>query len=330
MAASLIALTAATVSGPTAHADAATNKLVVIGLDGTMYDKVEKVGAPNLLKLSEQGTLSRYSISPHITISGPSWATTLTGVWDTKHGITNNDFDAKPFAKWPTVFTRLEKADPNLKTASIATWGKIETIAGSGNPHADIVRTTPAVPGDADESKTDTATADGAIEQIDQGTDFLFTHLDQVDEAGHAHGTWSSEYRNAIKRVDTEVGRIVAAVDKRAAANPKERWTILVTTDHGHVPWGGHGGQTPWETASFLIARGPDFRAGATTAGAYSFVDITPTALDLLGAPPATGLDGVSMVGRPVGADGGLPAQSPEGPTKADTQPDGLARSSDH
>ncbi|QIS11499.1 alkaline phosphatase family protein [Nocardia arthritidis] len=55
-------------------------KVVVIGLDGTMYSKVVEAKAPNLLKLAEQGTLGQSSIAPHTTISGPSWATVLTGV----------------------------------------------------------------------------------------------------------------------------------------------------------------------------------------------------------------------------------------------------------
>jgi arylsulfatase A-like enzyme len=87
-------------------------------------------------------------------------------------------------------------------------------------------------------------------------------------------------------RADAQVGRIVAAVDARAAARPSERWTIVATTDHGHLPEGGHGGQTRDETAIFVIARGPDFAAGVTDAH-YSLVDVTPTVLDLLGGSAA-------------------------------------------
>ncbi|MFG1793045.1 alkaline phosphatase family protein [Nocardia sp. NPDC049149] len=298
VAASLIATTAL---GPVAQADASVNKVVVIGLDGTMYAKIKETNVPNLKKLSADGALSQYSIRPHTTISGPSWSSVLTGVWDTKHGVKDNNFDETPFTKWPSVFTRLEKAQPQLNTAAIATWSKIATIAGSGNPHADVVVTTPPVPGDSNESKTDTATADAAVAAIGKGTDFLFTHLDQVDEAGHECGRVCQKYADAIRRVDVEVGKIVAAVDKRAASKPNEKWTIMVTTDHGHRTLGGHGGQSDAETSSFLIARGPDFKAGPT-GGAYTFVDIVPTVLQLFGAPPADNLDGKSMIGRLVSA----------------------------
>ncbi len=271
-------------------------KVLVIGLDGAMYAKIREARAPNLLRLVAAGTLSQTSLVPHISLSGPSWATALTGVWDRKHGVTHNDFDAGPFDRYPTVFTLLERA--GRRTAAVATWSKIATIAGSGAPHASRIRVTAPVPDDPDEAKTDAATADAAIAELTgDAPDFLFVHLDQVDFAGHRHGAASKAFLDATTRVDREVGRIVAAVDARHG----EHWTVLVTTDHGHLPKGGHGGQTRDETATFVIARGPDFAPGVTDAH-YALVDITPTALDLLGVPIPRGLDGGSMRARPATA----------------------------
>ncbi|WP_067535302.1 alkaline phosphatase family protein [Nocardia crassostreae] len=280
--------------GAPAHGDPVVDKVVVIGLDGLMYSRALDASAPNLTGLAAQGLLSRSSIKGHITVSGPSWSTVLTGVWDTKHGVKNNDFTAAPFDKYPSVFTQIEKADSTRKTASVATWNKIATIAGSGTPHADVNTVTPAVPGDTDESKTDANTASGAVVAIADGDDFVFTHLDQVDGAGHKSGSASPAYLDAITRVDAQVGKIVAAVDARAASHTTERWTILVTSDHGHTPTGGHGGQSTAETENFVIARGPGFTPGATRTD-YTIVDITPTVADIIGVPASSGFDGVSM-----------------------------------
>ncbi|MFE7719817.1 alkaline phosphatase family protein [Nocardia rhizosphaerihabitans] len=269
-------------------------KVVVIGIDGLLFDKADRAQAPRLRHLAAQGLLSRGSIAGHITISGPSWASVLTGVWDTEHGITGNEFDASPFLAHPSVFTRIERADPTRHTVSIGTWHQIATIAASGDRRADVALTTTPDPRDSDEALTDTTTATEVVAAIERtGPDLVFTHLDQVDLAGHQHGGASRAYLAAIRRVDVLVGQIVAAVDRRAAEHPREQWTVLVTTDHGHLPTGGHGGQTPAETANFVIARGADFTPGATTS-AYTLVDITPTVLDLLGAPPGR-LDGHSL-----------------------------------
>lgn len=268
-------------------------KVVVIGIDGAMYDKIVEAKAPNLLRLASEGAVGQSSIAPHTTVSGPSWSSVLTGVWDTKHGIKDNGFDATPFATWPTVFTRLETAKPELRTQSVATWPNIAIIAGSGVP-ADSNVVSPPQLGDPTGAKVDAVTGDTSAAAIrDQGPDFLFVHLDQVDAVGHANGSASPRFLDALRSVDREVGKIVSAVDARSAANPAERWQIIVTTDHGHTPTGGHGGQTPEETANFVIARGSAFPAGAATAN--SLIDITPTALDLLGVPADPALDGTSF-----------------------------------
>ncbi|WP_067711173.1 alkaline phosphatase family protein [Nocardia yamanashiensis] len=314
VAAAALAALPLTAAAP-AQAAPTVNKVVVIGIDGTLWSEVEAANAPNLGLLAAQGTLARTSIAGHTTMSCVSWATALTGVWDTKHGIQDNDSTctAAPFATYPTVFTQLERAQPSLSTASLGTWDKIGMIARTGNPKADKVTVTQIDPTGAGvcETTADSNAAGQVVSAIGDGTDFTFTHLDQVDITGHTlRGMWPQAYRDAINRVDGLVGKITKAVDERAAAHSNERWTILVTTDHGHKPEGGHGGQSAYETASFVIARGADFAAGAKD-NAYTLADITPTVLDLLGAPADPNADGRSMR---LGGSGNSSATPPNTP----------------
>ncbi|MFC4127926.1 alkaline phosphatase family protein [Nocardia rhizosphaerae] len=289
------------VAAAPAPAAPVVNKVVVIGIDGTLWSEVSAADAPNLERLAAQGSLARTSIAPNITMSCVSWATALTGVWGDKHGIQDNGStcNAVPFAQYPTVFTQVERARPELSTASIGTWDTIGMIARTGRPHADRVAVTqidPTGSGICETTADATATAAVVSAITEDGADLMFTHLDQVDIVGHTlRGIWPQAYRDAISRVDGLVGKIVAAVDARAAAHPAERWTVLVTTDHGHRPDGGHGGQSAYETASFVIARGPGFAAGVEHNG-YTLADITPTVLDLLDVSAPANLDGESMV----------------------------------
>ncbi|PTR27637.1 type I phosphodiesterase/nucleotide pyrophosphatase [Rhodococcus sp. OK519] len=312
VAGTLAAGVASATAGTAAAAPAPVTKTVVIGLDGTMLDHVKSANTPNLHRLVAEGTSGQSSILGHPTISGPSWSTILTGVWHTKHGVVDNSYNGARYDLYPTAFTRIEQVKPELRTASIATWGGIATISNSGTPKADVVVSTPGAGSDA---ATDTATATAVAAEIaTNGPDFVFTQLDQVDGAGHSSGTAGSEYVPALERVDAEVGRIVDAVDARSRATG-EKWTILVTSDHGHKVTGGHGGQSAEEATTFVIARGAGYQAGATDDD-VTIADITPTVLDNLGIAQPVDLDGSPLpksAAPATGSLGWLPSWIPTG-----------------
>src|SRR6185437_9100529 len=56
----------------------------------------------------------------------------------------------------------------------------------------------------------------------------------------------------------------------------------------------GHGFQSPDETATFVIASGPDFDDGYINLQ-YEIVDTTPTVVTLFGGAPPANSDGVSL-----------------------------------
>ena len=76
-----------------------------------------------------------------------------------------------------------------------------------------------------------------------------------------------------------------------------ESWLILVSTDHGRLPNGGHGGSSAEERTIFFLASG-DAAATGTIADPPAIVDVAATALHHLGLGPEAewGLDG-----KPVG-----------------------------
>jgi hypothetical protein len=68
-------------------------------------------------------------------------------------------------------------------------------------------------------------------------------------------GVLDNHYLEAIACIDDMVAQLEAAITRRAN-ELGEKWLIVLTTDHGHVDEGGHGGDSPQERASFLIAVG--------------------------------------------------------------------------
>jgi len=107
-----------------------------------------------------------------------------------------------------------------------------------------------------------------------------------ADEAGHGWGAASRQYRAAAAAVDSEMRKLASGIDLQRAV-------LMVTSDHGHTPSGGHGGpEEDVMRVPVVMAGGP---VRARTTGTCEQVDVAPTLAALLGvAIPA------SNQGRPL------------------------------
>ena len=279
-------------------------RVLLIGVDGTNLDKVlaDPVANVGFIDLMEESVTGATSIVGHTTISGPSWTTVLTGVWDNKSGVINNIFNPAPYDAWPTVFNLLEAHNPSIDTAVIADWKYINDIGAAG-AYPVAADDNIFVPFDTTWENTDDDVTAATIARIaaTQASDasFIFSYQVAVDEAGHAYGGGSPEYAAAIVNTSKNIAAIMAAVDAWETLNQGEEWTVIVTTDHGHQQsvGFGHGFQSPNETSSFVIfdLEGDGANDGKQNLG-YSNADITPTIVNLFGAPPRLDFDGVSLV----------------------------------
>lgn len=282
----------------------APTHVLLIGTDGTNLDKIladPYYSTGGFKTVMDQGITSATSIVGHTTISGPSWTTILTGVWDNKSGVINNLFNPKPYDKWPTVINQLEYAyGDNVSTAVFADWQYINDIADAGGWKADK---NVSVAFDTSWATTDAEVTAQTIDWINNHTtagssSFIFSYQVQVDEAGHAYGGGSPEYAQAVTNVSNNIDDIMSAVNAWNTAHPDEEWTVIVTTDHGHQQSKGfgHGFQSPNETSSFIMI---DLAGDDSTDGqqnqAYQNTDITPTIVNLFGAPTRTDFDGVPL-----------------------------------
>ena len=284
--------------------------VLLIGVDGTNLSKIlqytwDNPNSTGFQELMEEGTTAATSIVGHTTISGPSWTTIMTGVWDSKSGVINNIFSPAPYAKWPTAINMLEAHNPGITTQVVADWKYINDMAGAGGFPADTnIYYNPAdfnsVFADADQAVTDKTVA--LINGAGSNTPtFLFSYQVQVDEAGHSYGGGSAEYKQAVINVGDNIAEIMDAV--RASELAGSDWTVIVTTDHGHQQSQGfgHGFQSPNETSSFIVFDEAGDPTGGLQNQSYSNVDITPTIVKLFGAPLRSDFDGVPMTTKTSG-----------------------------
>ena len=241
------------------------NKVLIIGLDGCRSDALLIAHTPNIDKLWMNGAFSFYAKTDPITVSGPAWTTMLTGVFSNKHGILDNEYDAK--LKYPHFFNIAKDKYPHLKIASIPQWGPINNILKY----------------DCNDFISSPESSEEVIELVvkilqEKDPDAVFVQFDDVDAVGHSdgYGPHIARYLKSIKRMDEFVGKIIFAVDNRRAVND-ENWLIIVTSDHGGFAK-RHGENSIQEEMVFFISYGKSVVRGDIEEQP-SIADVAVTAL---------------------------------------------------
>jgi predicted AlkP superfamily pyrophosphatase or phosphodiesterase len=271
-----------------------TPKVLLIGIDGVRADVLAEVPTPNMDALAAIGSFTARTRTTTPSVSGPAWSSMLTGVWPEKHGVIDNDFTGRNYGDYPDFLTRIEQSNPEMATFAVGDWLPLLEIDG-GNPtlsHEIDVR----FPLDGYElgwAEGDTEAMSLGVRHLSEADpDAMFVYLGNPDETSHETGSIGAEYREAIALSDQHVGALVDAVRSRPSFRA-ENWLILISTDHGRTSDGDHGGDSPVEMTTFILASGPGMAIGTPTEETF-IVDVAVTALNHLGIAidPAWGLDG--------------------------------------
>jgi predicted AlkP superfamily pyrophosphatase or phosphodiesterase len=286
-------------------------RVLVIGIDGVRPDILLKANTPNLEELIRTGAFSARAQTGLPTLSGPSWASLLTGVWKEKHGIMSNDF---PFPenrldRYPDFLTRIEQVRPELRTFAVADWPPLiepqtsEEGATAPPVLSEAIDARVALDGgQTGWAEADERSVEAAVEELERNDPAaLFVYLGNPDEVSHHTGSIEDEYVAAIERADRHVGRLLEAIRARPTY-AAEDWLILVSTDHGRLPNGGHGGTTQEERTIFFLANGSRIPQG-TIPTPPEIVDVAATALHYLGIGPRPEWE---LDGEPVGLEESL------------------------
>ncbi|WP_205873744.1 PE domain-containing protein [Mycobacterium camsae] len=287
---------------------------LLIGTDGTNLSRV--LADPlnvNFRTFMSEGVTSASTIVGHTSVSNPSWTTMQTGVWSETAGVTNNVFTPWTYDNWPTVYNQLEAAYGNqIDTTVIANWPVITDIAGAGTIPADNIQFVGHSENDplwfASNNEVGTLSQQAITNADPTKGNFVFSYFVGVDEVGHEFGGASPEYAAALRNMDANLGHygtmvgngsgLLGAVSDWEITNGEE-WDVLMVTDHGHIDPNqfnrGHGFQSPYETATFLIWD----QAGSTQDGlinnSWQIVSTTPTVLNQFGLTPPAYMQGAPL-----------------------------------
>ena len=239
-------------------------KILLIGIDGLILNTALLSGqAATLNALKNAGHFTEMTMDVP-TLSGPCWATLLTGSTNSQHAVTDNHFSGHNLLVRPDLLSRAFYQDQSTTTFAAAGWPPLVDPSGIGpviherreQQRAGQHRVVSRDGETYGYRRIDAEIADVAVYAVTKAApDVSFVYFCDADDTGHTNGTLGMHYVEAIGRVDAHLARLHLAVMKRAEEHG-ERWLLVLTTDHGHVDQGGHGSDSAQERASFVIGVG--------------------------------------------------------------------------
>ena len=254
--------------------DALTRRVVFVLIDGLRTDTAANPQVmPFLNELRARGASATVR-SEMPSYSAPGYTVLFTGAWPEFSDGPPINLTYEEYIPWTqdNLFADAHRAGLTTAISGLDWFEKLVP--------QDTVTVSYYTSGEDDAA--DRATVDAALPWLrDAAPGLTLIHLQKVDYAGHHEGGPRDPHWNAAaQRADDLLREIVGTLDLTQD-------TVLVTSDHGHIDRGGHGGPEAIVRAEPLVVTGAGVKPGAH--GDVQQIDIAPTIAALLGtALPAS------------------------------------------
>ncbi|MCA9664040.1 MAG: alkaline phosphatase family protein [Myxococcales bacterium] len=247
-------------------------KVRVLLLDGLGRAQADKL--PALRALCAAGVSLDIDVG-FPTVSLPVQHALWTGLWQAQSGLLF--VTRRVQARAPTIPAALAAAASRAAASDAGPAAKAIAIAES---HCEIAGSFGFVdlqcPPRGEPPIAPRVMLRDSLAAVGSSAALVFVHLLAIDAVGHRVGSSSPAYARQAERGDA----LVAALSKARGAGE----TLLVLSDHGHLPGGGHGGDEPSIRHVRCCAAGPGLSAGARGRG--NMVDVNRLISDQLGLAP--------------------------------------------
>ena len=222
---------------------------ILISLDGFRADFLNRGLTPTLNSFVAEGVSPRYMLPSFPSVTFPNHYTIITGLYPESHGIVSNSF-------WdPDLKEEFFYTDP-ARSMQPKWWSEGEPLwvtAAKQNVKSAIhmwpgseahIQLEPAFLDKFNGTEVLSRKVDRVLEFIDLPSEhdpavatitktrpqFIAFYVPNVDADGHLHGPNSTEIRTTISNVDTMLGDLFAALEKR---NLTDIVNVVVVSDHG-------------------------------------------------------------------------------------------------
>lgn len=228
-------------SEPMVEVPPAIKHVIVVAWDGVRPDLLQSADTPHIDRLVREGSVSWNVWTVWRPITRTALPSLHTGALPSIHGMD----------QWSGVIhaeTIAEVLDEAGLTSALI--GSDQILGGGRATHAT---------GYYWHSESAAHFIDRAITAMEQHEPtFMYVYNPEPDSAGHSHGHWSDDYREAIEVADQHLGRLLTHLEEAALLDDT---VIVVTTDHG-MTGRAHGYGFETDMRIFSIWRGPGIRSG--------------------------------------------------------------------
>lgn len=242
---------------PGEPAPALSERAIVFIVDGLRADVARQL--PTFSRLGDEGSfLAARTAEP--SLSFPGWTALVSGAPPAISGVTTNWYEGRIVVDH--LFVSARRAGLTTAVAGSEGWRQ---LLGDQVDASFFVQ---------DERRdADPVIGRNAIRLLEEeNPSLLVVHLPDVDHTGHAVGVGDA-YRAAAERADRVIARVLEAAGRGTSA--------VLTSDHGHIDAGGHGGPEDVVRTTPLVLAGAGFVPGAS--GEVSQSDVAPTVAAVLG-----------------------------------------------
>jgi hypothetical protein len=250
---------------PSSAGPVLSDRVVLVIVDGLTEEASR--GMASFESLREYGA-SLTAVTGQPSLSYPGWTTLLTGAPQHVSGVTTNWWEGMVEAE-----TLIDTALAARRGVVVVGPDSLEELYGAERADGVFLKDW------YDEGDEGYRTGELVLATIDlvemHDPGLVIVHLPDLDDAGHAAGAASDEYAETAARIDADLLGLVDAVQDGAT-------TFVLTSDHGHIASGGHGG---WEDE---VVRTPLVISGGEVAfvsGEVDQADVAPTVAVLAGVP---------------------------------------------
>lgn len=242
-----------------------TAQVVLVVIGGLREDIAREM--PTLQRLRAQGASATVLVP--FAQSQSAWTTLVTGAEAEINDAPLIDLDLahmRPMGP-ESLFATVRRANREVAIAAHDAWQPL--IAPQYLNEAFFISA------EGDPAVADRRVSDAAVGFINNfSPNFMLVYLALPELTATHSGAASEAYRQAAYHTDQLLAQIAAALNLRQA-------TLLVTSAHGHIERGGHGGDEMAVTRVPLVAVGAHIRPGDY--GLIRQSDIAPTVAALVG-----------------------------------------------